>query len=225
MGGGEWPAHPRAARCPAARALRRVRRQPARPADLDAVHGSARRRPGGLVGPLAREVGNGVLNLETKSRRAAPVGVGGHLEPGRARDEVRQGPRAVPGGPEGRRWRASCSGPRRQVAAGDRLRRGPAATAPRLPRRCTTRSTTCSRADVRADFTQWHTLGVEWSPSSSSTRSTATRGRPSVRRPGRADGVRDPDAAGTCGDGPRHAGATTPRGDLQVDWVAAYARR
>jgi beta-glucanase (GH16 family) len=82
---------------------------------------------------------------------------------------------------------------------------------------------------VHADFTRWHTMGVEWAP-----------GRLVYTLDGRAWGsVRTPQVpqermemdlqtqAGTCGD--RYAPCpdrTTPaRVDMEVDWVAAYARR
>jgi beta-glucanase (GH16 family) len=82
---------------------------------------------------------------------------------------------------------------------------------------------------VRADFTRWHTMGVQWTP-----------GRLVYTLDGRAWGtVRSPHVpnepmeldiqsqAGTCGDhyAPCPDGSTPERVDLEVDWVRAYAYR
>ena len=82
---------------------------------------------------------------------------------------------------------------------------------------------------VRADFTRWHTMGVQW-----------TRGRLVYTLDGRTWGtVRSPHVpnepmeldiqtqAGTCGDryAPCPDGSTPERVDLEVDWVRAYAYR
>ena len=82
---------------------------------------------------------------------------------------------------------------------------------------------------VHADFTRWHTMGVTW-----------TRHRLVYtldgRRWGRVRGARVPaevmeldmqTQAGTCGDrwAPCPDASTPARVDMQVDWVAAYARR
>src|SRR3954452_7933813 len=82
---------------------------------------------------------------------------------------------------------------------------------------------------VRADFTRWHTIGVEWTP----RRLVYTL---DGRRWGRVRGHRVPaermeldmqTQAGTCGDrwAPCPDGSTPRRVDMEIDWVAAYARR
>jgi beta-glucanase (GH16 family) len=82
---------------------------------------------------------------------------------------------------------------------------------------------------VHADFTRWHTVGVEWTP-----------GRLSYTLDGRTWGVvRHPQVpaqamemdlqsqAGTCGDAsaPCPDSTTPARVNFQIDWVAAYAYR
>jgi beta-glucanase (GH16 family) len=79
---------------------------------------------------------------------------------------------------------------------------------------------------VRADFTRWHTAGVEWTPGklvyTLDGKSWGTvRSRHVPREPME---LAMQAQAGTCGD--RYApcpDATTPaKGNMQVDWVRAY---
>jgi beta-glucanase (GH16 family) len=82
---------------------------------------------------------------------------------------------------------------------------------------------------VRGDFTKWHVMGVEWTP----TRVVYTLdGRPwaSVRSSHVPKERMELDVqaqAGTCGDAfaPCPDATTPAHVDLQVDWVVAYARR
>jgi beta-glucanase (GH16 family) len=82
---------------------------------------------------------------------------------------------------------------------------------------------------VRADFTRWHTVGIEWTPGKLSYtldgRRWAVVRHPRV--PAQAMELAIQSQAGTCGD--RYApcpDSTTPaRVDFQIDWVAAYAYR
>jgi beta-glucanase (GH16 family) len=82
---------------------------------------------------------------------------------------------------------------------------------------------------VRADFTRWHTVGVEWTPRKlvytlDGRRWGAVRSRhvPSERME-----LDMQTQAGTCGDewAPCPDGSTPRRVNLDVDWVAAYALR
>jgi beta-glucanase (GH16 family) len=82
---------------------------------------------------------------------------------------------------------------------------------------------------VRADFTRWHTMAVEWSPGKLvyklDDRVWGTVTSPHV--PAEPMEFDLQTQAGTCGD--RHApcpNASTPANvELQVDWVRAYANR
>jgi beta-glucanase (GH16 family) len=82
---------------------------------------------------------------------------------------------------------------------------------------------------VHADFTRWHTVGVEWTPGKLTYtldgRRWATVRSPSVPRERMEMDLQA--QAGTCGD--RYApcpDSTTPsRVTLQVDWVVAYGYR
>jgi beta-glucanase (GH16 family) len=82
---------------------------------------------------------------------------------------------------------------------------------------------------VRADFTNWHVLGVEWTPGLLVYTLDGHRWAivHSSAVPSQAMELDFQAQAGTCGD--RYApcpDATTPsRVDLQIDWVAAYAYR
>lgn len=83
--------------------------------------------------------------------------------------------------------------------------------------------------NVRANFTRWHTVGVEWTPGKL-VYTLDGRGWASVRSSGVPREPMEMDIqaqAGTCGD--RHSpcpDSTTPSPvTLQVDWVAAYAYR
>jgi beta-glucanase (GH16 family) len=80
---------------------------------------------------------------------------------------------------------------------------------------------------VVADFTRWHTIGVEWTPR---RLAYTLDGKvwATVVSPGVPDLPMEMDAqtqAGTCGDRLQPCpDATTPaRVDMQIDWVAAYA--
>jgi beta-glucanase (GH16 family) len=82
---------------------------------------------------------------------------------------------------------------------------------------------------VRADFTRWHVVGVQWTPgllvyTLDGRRWATVHGGVVPSQPMEMDIQAQ---AGTCGD--RYApcpDATTPaRVNLQVDWVAAYAYR
>lgn len=82
---------------------------------------------------------------------------------------------------------------------------------------------------VRGDFTTWHVMGVEWTPGRivytlDGHRWASVRGRHVPAEPMELD---IQSQAGTCGVAYAPCpDATTPaRVDLQVDWVAAYARR
>ena len=82
---------------------------------------------------------------------------------------------------------------------------------------------------VNADFTQWHTVGVEWSPSQvvytldgQPWKTTSNNGVPTgpmhlaiQTQPGGCQGSHD---AFGCGSG------TPASASMQVDWVAVYAR-
>jgi beta-glucanase (GH16 family) len=82
---------------------------------------------------------------------------------------------------------------------------------------------------VRADFTRWHTVGVEWTP----RRLVYTLdGRPwsTVRGahvPAEQMELAFQTQAGTCGDpyAPCPDSTTPPHVDMLVDWVVAYAYR
>lgn len=78
---------------------------------------------------------------------------------------------------------------------------------------------------VNGDFTQWHTLGLEWTPNNlnftldGSTWATISNNNvPDV--PMELDMQTQ---AGTCGEDPCPDSSTPPRVDMQVDWVVAYA--
>jgi beta-glucanase (GH16 family) len=82
---------------------------------------------------------------------------------------------------------------------------------------------------TRANFSRWHTVGVEWRPGKlvytlDGKRWAVVRSRHVPRQPMELDLQTQ---AGTCGD--RYApcpDATTPAHvDMQVDWVVAYAYR
>lgn len=81
---------------------------------------------------------------------------------------------------------------------------------------------------LHADFTRWHTMGVEWTPRrlvyTLDGRAWASVSSPHV--PAERMEMDLQTQAGTCGD--RYApcpDSTTPaRVDMDVDWVAAYAR-
>jgi beta-glucanase (GH16 family) len=82
---------------------------------------------------------------------------------------------------------------------------------------------------VRADFTRWHTLGVEWTPGKlaytiDGRRWGVVRSRNVPRQPMELDLQSQ---AGTCGDhfAPCPDASTPARVNLQVDWVVAYAYR
>jgi len=79
--------------------------------------------------------------------------------------------------------------------------------------------------DLNGDFTQWHTLGVEWTPGSlaftmdGSTWATITDSHvPDV--PMELDMQTQ---AGECGVDPCPDASTPARVDMQIDWVVAYA--
>jgi beta-glucanase (GH16 family) len=82
---------------------------------------------------------------------------------------------------------------------------------------------------VHGDFTRWHVMGVEWTPGrlvyTLDGRAWATvHSRHVPAEPMEFDIQTQ---AGTCGVAyaPCPDATTPPRVDLQVDWVAAYARR
>jgi beta-glucanase (GH16 family) len=83
--------------------------------------------------------------------------------------------------------------------------------------------------DVRADFTRWHVMGVEWSPGTLvytlDGRAWATVRSPQV--PAQPMELDLQTQAGTCGDhfAPCPTSSTPPRVTMQVDWVVAYAYR
>jgi beta-glucanase (GH16 family) len=82
---------------------------------------------------------------------------------------------------------------------------------------------------VRADFTRWHVMGVEWSPGmlvyTLDGRRWAVVRSPHV--PDEAMELAIQTQAGTCGDkyAPCPGSTTPPRVNMQVDWVVAYAYR
>jgi beta-glucanase (GH16 family) len=82
---------------------------------------------------------------------------------------------------------------------------------------------------VRADFTKWHTMGVEWTPGklvyTLDGRAWAGVVNPSV--PSELMELDLQAQAGTCGDvwAPCPNETTPSLVDLQIDWVAAYAYR
>jgi beta-glucanase (GH16 family) len=82
---------------------------------------------------------------------------------------------------------------------------------------------------VRADFTHWHTMGVEWTPrrlvytlDGRAWAALRSRHVPSERME-----LDIQTQAGTCGDrfAPCPERSTPRRVDMQVDWVKAYAYR
>ncbi len=79
---------------------------------------------------------------------------------------------------------------------------------------------------LRADFTQWHVLGVEWTPGKlvytvDSRRWAVVRSRAVPAQPMELDLQTQ---AGTCGDQPPCPDSSTPaRVTAQIDWVAAYS--
>ena len=82
---------------------------------------------------------------------------------------------------------------------------------------------------VRADFTKWHTAGVEWSPRKLVY---TLDGRPwatvrSAHVPSRRMELDMQTQAGTCGDqyAPCPDAGTPAHVNMQVDWVAAYRYR
>jgi beta-glucanase (GH16 family) len=82
---------------------------------------------------------------------------------------------------------------------------------------------------VRADFTGWHTVGVEWTPGRlaytlDGRRWAVVRHRRVPAQPMELDLQSQ---AGTCGDkyAPCPDSTTPARVDFQIDWVAAYAYR
>jgi beta-glucanase (GH16 family) len=82
---------------------------------------------------------------------------------------------------------------------------------------------------VRADFTRWHRMGVEWSPGKLAYTLDGRRWA-SVRSPHVPDEPMELDIqaqAGTCGDewAPCPDASTPSQVNLQVDWVVAYAYR
>ena len=82
------------------------------------------------------------------------------------------------------------------------------------------------QADAFADFSQWHTIGVEWSPGlltytlDGKVWATMTSGVPAI--PMEMDLQTQ---AGTCGDAyaPCPDASTPAHVNMQVDWVVAYA--
>jgi beta-glucanase (GH16 family) len=81
--------------------------------------------------------------------------------------------------------------------------------------------------NVNADFSQWHTLGVEWSPNKLVYTLDGTTWA-TVNSTAVPKGPMELDIqsqTGTCGDPNRPCpNASTPkRVNMQVDWVAAYA--
>jgi beta-glucanase (GH16 family) len=82
---------------------------------------------------------------------------------------------------------------------------------------------------VRADFTRWHVMGVEWSPGllvyTIDGRRWAVVRSPHV--PSEAMELDLQAQAGTCGDryAPCPGSTTPPHVNMQVDWVVAYAYR
>jgi beta-glucanase (GH16 family) len=82
---------------------------------------------------------------------------------------------------------------------------------------------------VQADFTRWHTVGVEWTPGRLSYTLDGRRwgGVRHRQVPAQAMEMDLQSQAGTCGDASAPCpDATTPaRVTFQIDWVAAYARR
>jgi beta-glucanase (GH16 family) len=82
---------------------------------------------------------------------------------------------------------------------------------------------------VRADFTRWHTMGVEWTPGKLVYTLDGQRWA-TIRSPHVPDQRMEfamQTQAGTCGD--QHApcpdATTPPRVTMQIDWVAAYRYR
>jgi beta-glucanase (GH16 family) len=82
---------------------------------------------------------------------------------------------------------------------------------------------------VRANFTRWHVVGVQWTPGALvytlDGHRWATVHSPAV--PSQPMELDIQAQAGTCGDryAPCPDPTTPPRVNLQVDWVAAYAYR
>jgi beta-glucanase (GH16 family) len=82
---------------------------------------------------------------------------------------------------------------------------------------------------VHADFTRWHTVGVEWTPGRLVYTLDGSRwaAMSHSQVPSQAMELDLQSQAGTCGDvsAPCPDSSTPARVGFQVDWVAAYAYR